>query len=406
VQTTDFLVVGGGILGLTLALDLKHRYGDCSVTLLEKEQACGLHASGRNSGVLHAGFYYSADTLKARLTREGNSQLAAYCTERKLPLLRCGKLVVATSAADLPGLEELQRRGTANGVTLELLTAEEARRIEPRARTHEWALFSPRTATVSPSAIMASLVADARAAGITIRTGTAYRGRVRGAGSVQTTNGLLEPGYVVNAAGLYADRVARDYGFSERYRILPFRGLYLLGEPGALRLRTHIYPVPTLANPFLGVHLTRCLDGSEKIGPSAMPALWREHYGGLGGFSISECLTIAGRELMMLASDPVFRRLAVAELGAGGRGGLVRRAAALVDGIHPAAFQRWGRPGIRAQLYDLRERRLEMDFRYEGDDRSFHILNAVSPAFTCALSLAAYLGQQIDMRLHGQEQAA
>ena len=118
IQTTDFLVVGGGIVGLTLALELKRRHTDSSVTLLEKELACGLHASGRNSGVLHAGFYYSANSLKAQLTRDGNTQLAAYCTERGLPLSRCGKLVVATRAEDLEGLEELQRRGVANGVRL------------------------------------------------------------------------------------------------------------------------------------------------------------------------------------------------------------------------------------------------------------------------------------------------
>src|SRR6266581_4366241 len=202
IQTTDFLVVGGGIVGLTLALELKRRHTDSSVTLLEKELACGLHASGRNSGVLHAGFYYSANSLKAQLTRDGNTQLAAYCTER----------------------------GVANGVRLEALSAAEIRRIEPRARTHEWALFSPSTATVAPAVVVASLVADALRAGIVICTGVAYRKRGRRGGGVLTSDGPLAAGYVVNAAGLYADRVARDFGFSERYRILPFRGRYLVSE--------------------------------------------------------------------------------------------------------------------------------------------------------------------------------
>ncbi len=358
-STTDFLVVGGGILGLTLALELKRRHGDCSVTLLEKERACGLHASGRNSGVLHAGFYYTADTLKARLTREGNRRLAAYCVERGLALDRCGKLVVARDAADLPGLEELERRGRANGVALELLSADDARRLEPRARTYERALFSPSTATVQPAEVVASLVADAGAAGIAVLTG------------------------------------------SQRYRILPFRGRYLVGERGAPPVRTHVYPVPMLANPFLGVHVTRGINGAVKIGPTASPALWREQYDGWRNFRLDECLTIAARELGMLWRDDFgFRRLALAELRTYGRRGLVRRAAALLDGVRPAAFRRWGSTGIRAQLFDVRERRLEMDFRYEGDDRSFHVLNAVSPAFTCALSLAEYLVQRIAERLH------
>ncbi len=399
-RTTDFLVVGGGILGLTLALELKRRQEDSSVTLLEKEPACGLHASGRNSGVLHAGFYYSADTLKAQLTREGNRQLAAYCTERGLRLDNCGKLVVAKDAADLAGLEELQRRGRTNGVELEVLSVDDVRRLEPRARTYERALFSPSTATVDPAEVVASLVRDARAAGIELLTGAAYQGRARGR-AVLTSAGTIDAGYVVNAAGLYADRVARDFGFSERYRILPFRGRYLVAPPGALGVRTHVYPVPALANPFLGVHVTRAVDGSVKIGPTATPAFWREQYDGWRNFKLGECLSIAGRELgMLVRNDFGFRRLALAELRAYGRRGLVRRAATLVDGVRAARFRRWGRPGIRAQLFDVRERRLEMDFRYEGDDRSFHVLNAVSPAFTCALPLAEYLVQRIEERLH------
>ncbi len=399
-RTTDFLVVGGGILGLALALELKRRQEDSSVTLLEKEAACGLHASGRNSGVLHAGFYYSADTLKAQLTREGNRQLAAHCRERGLRLDRCGKLIVAKDADDLPGLEELQRRGNANGVPLEVLSVDDTRRLEPLARTYEWALFSPTTATVDPAEVVGSLVRDARAAGIVLLTGVAYQGCGRGR-SVLTSAGTIDAGYVVNAAGLYADRVARDFGFSERYRILPFRGRYLVAPPGGLSVRTHVYPVPALANPFLGVHVTRCVDGSVKIGPTATPAFWREHYSGWRNFKLGECLSIAARELGMLVRDDFgFRRLALAELRAYGRGALLRRAAALVEGVRPARFRRWGSPGIRAQLFDVRERRLEMDFRYEGDDRSFHVLNAVSPAFTCALSLAEHLVQRIDERLH------
>jgi L-2-hydroxyglutarate oxidase LhgO len=162
-----------------------------------------------------------------------------------------------------------------------------------------------------------------------------------------------------------------------------------------------VYPVPALANPFLGVHVTRCVDGSVKIGPTATPAFWREHYSGWRNFKLGECLSIAARELGMLVRDDFgFRRLALAELRAYGRRALLRRAEALVDGVRPARFRRWGSPGIRAQLFDVRERRLEMDFRYEGDDRSFHVLNAVSPAFTCALSLAEHLVQRIDERLH------
>ncbi len=311
-------------------------------------------------------------------------------------------------AGELAGLDELERRGRANGVPLERVTAAEARRIEPLARTHEYALYSPRTATVRPADIIASLVEDARVAGIVVITGVTYTGRGSGlrAEEVWTSAGTFSAGYVVNAAGLYADRVARDYGFSERYRILPFRGTYLYGEPGAVPLRTHVYPVPALANPFLGVHVTRSVDGTVKIGPTAMPALWREHYRGWSRFQLRECLAIVGRELAMLVrNDFGFRGLAFAELRVAGRRALVRRAATLVPAVRPGAFRRWAPAGIRAQLVDLRERRLEMDFRYEGDDRSFHVLNAVSPAFTCALPLANYLVDRIAERLQPVEVA-
>ena len=159
--STDFLVIGGGIIGISIARELRRRHPDLAVTVLEKEPACGQHASGRNSGVLHAGFYYTADSLKARFTRDGNAALAAYCDERGLPLNRCGKLVVAKSVADHPQMDELLRRGAANGVVLESMTEAEAKRIEPRVKTCERAIFSPHTATADPGAVLAAMRDDA-----------------------------------------------------------------------------------------------------------------------------------------------------------------------------------------------------------------------------------------------------
>ncbi|HYT70548.1 MAG TPA: L-2-hydroxyglutarate oxidase [Gemmatimonadales bacterium] len=394
-RCTDFLVVGGGIVGITLALQLKRRHPDSRVTLIEKEAGCGLHASGRNSGVLHAGFYYTADSLKARFTRDGNRQLTAYCLEQGLRVNRCGKLVVAKTPADLPGLAELLRRGRAGGIPLEEVSVEEARRIEPRVKTCERALFSPSTSSVDPAAVVASLERDLRSQGITVVTGTAYLGR--SGTEVRTSAGTVASGYVVNAAGLYADRVARDYGFGERYQILPFKGLYLRAARGSPGFRTHIYPVPDLKAPFLGVHVTVTADGAVKIGPTAVPALWREHYHGVRSFSLAECVATLSLEAgLFLRNEVDFRRLAVRELRKCSRRALAALASELAEGIRPEDYLQWGRPGIRAQLFDLKERKLEMDFRFEGDDRSFHVLNAVSPAFTCALPFSAYLVDQIE----------
>lgn len=397
----DFLVVGGGIIGLCLSLEAKRRHPDAHVVLLEKEDSCGLHASGRNSGVLHAGFYYSADSLKARFTVRGNREMKEYCRAHGLPLNECGKLVVARDEEEETRLSELLRRGRANGVPLETVTAAEAREIEPRAKTTGSALWSPSTATVDPTAVIRSLVRDARNEGVEVRAGVAYRGRGTD-GRILTDDGPMNAGYVINAAGLYADRVARDFGFSGRYRILPFKGMYLLSDEPPGSLGTNVYPVPDLKNPFLGVHFTVTVDGRAKIGPTAVPALWREHYRGLEGFDVGECAEILWREARLLATNAFgFRDLALDEVRKHHRPTLVRRASSLVDGVRVDDYTRWGRAGIRAQLLDVYSGRLVMDFVHEGDGRSFHVLNAVSPGLTCALPFARYLFDEIERKLGG-----
>jgi L-2-hydroxyglutarate oxidase LhgO len=392
--TTDFLVIGGGIIGVSIARELQRRHPGAAVALLEKEPACGRHASGRNSGVLHAGFYYTADSLKARFTREGNAALRAYCEDRGLPLNRCGKLVVAKSAADHPQMDELLRRGAANGVALESITAAEAKRIEPRVRTHERAIWSPNTATADPGAVLAAMCDDAEREGVRFAVGTAFR-RLRG-NEIETSQGRWSAGYVVNCAGLHADRIARQFGFSQHYTILPFKGLYLYSDEPAGALRTNIYPVPDLRNPFLGVHFTVTVDGHAKIGPTAIPAFWREQYAGVSGLSLRDLAEIARLQLgLLFFAGFAFRRLAVEELAKYSRRHLVALAGQLADGVHVANYRRWGRSGIRAQLLDTRTKKLEMDFVLEGDDRSMHVLNAVSPGWTCSIPFARHVVDRI-----------
>jgi L-2-hydroxyglutarate oxidase LhgO len=393
--TCDFLVIGGGVIGLSVARELRRRRRDAKILLIEKESACGAHASGRNSGVLHAGFYYSPDSLKAKFTKMGNAQLTAYCEEKGIPLNRCGKLVVAKNAGDLPSLDELFRRGKANGIELQELTEAEARKIEPRVKTHQRALFSPRTSTVNPLRVVEAMQQDAQREGIEIRFGTAYVARHKG--EVRTTSENIAAGYLVNAAGLYADKIAMDYGFSQQYRILPFKGLYLYSNEPPGSIRTNIYPVPDLRNPFLGVHFTITADGHAKIGPTAIPAFWRENYDGFSNFRLGEALEVAGRGLGLLTGAQFdYRRLAVEEITKYSRKKMVRLASVLADGVKEDNYIKWGRPGIRAQLLDITKRKLEMDFVLEGDHRSMHVLNAVSPAFTCSLPFSSHVCDHID----------
>lgn len=397
-NTSDFLVVGGGIVGLCIAREVKSRRPAARVVLLEKETECGLHASGRNSGVIHAGFYYSADSLKAKLTRDGNRLLHAFCERKKIPVNRCGKLVVARDASELPQLDELLRRGKANGVELQSISAADARKIEPRVKTFERAIFSPTTSTSDPVRLLQAMKEEALAEGITIQQSVAYLGRA--GETIKTSAGDCQTGYLINAAGLYADRVARDFGFSEEYRILPFKGIYLYSDepPGALR--TNVYPVPDLRNPFLGVHFTVAVDGHTKIGPTAIPAFWREQYKGLANFKLDEFAEIIWRDLgLLFLSGFDFKRIAAEETLKYFRSRLVSLAGELLEGVKLAHYTRWGKPGIRAQLLHLKTRKLEMDFVLQGDRKSFHVLNAVSPAWTCALPFAKYVCDQIDAKL-------
>lgn len=393
-KTTDFLVIGGGVIGLNLARLLKKTHPDSRITLIEKEKDCGLHASGRNSGVLHAGFYYTADSLKARFTRDGNKQLSDYCVEHNLRINRCGKIVVAQDETELPQLDELKRRGDRNGVRLDVITEQEARQIEPRVKTVEKALFSPTTSSVDPVEVVRCMLQETLDTGVQVLADTAYLRRKKE--SVVTNQGPVAAGYVINTAGLYADKIALDYGFSKNYRILPFKGLYLYSDEPPGSIRTNIYPVPDLRNPFLGVHFTQTVTDKTKIGPTAIPAFWREQYQGVGGLNLIELAEIVSRELSLFVQNKFgFRKLAIEELYKYYKPHLVDLASKLVAGIKPENYRHWGTPGIRAQLINVKEKKLEMDFIYEGDDRSFHVLNAVSPAFTCSLAFTEYLLDEI-----------
>lgn len=396
---TDFLLIGGGVIGISIARELKKRYPDSKTTILEKEHECGLHASGRNSGVLHAGFYYTADSFKARFTREGNQKLTEYCESKNIKVNKCGKLVVAQNESELVWLDELMDRAGKNGVPLESITEEESISIEPRAKTFQRALFSPTTSSVNPQDLLKAMQSDAREEGVQIHTDTQYLHR-KSKNVIQTSNGILEAGYLINVAGLYADKIGRDFGFSNDYRILPFKGLYLNSNEPPGSLRTHIYPVPDLANPFLGVHLTVTTDGKTKLGPTAIPAFWREQYEGWGNFSFNELTEILLRQAgLFLSSNFDFKALAFRELQKYSRPKMVSLASSLAKGVSIKNYRQWGKPGIRAQLLNIRDKKLEMDFVLEGDKGSVHILNAVSPGFTCALPFAEYVCDQIDIKI-------
>lgn len=394
----DFLVVGGGIIGLSIAREVRRRWTDATVLVLEKEFDSVQHGSGRNSGVIHAGFYYSPDSLKARLTRDGNRLLKEFCLERDVPIRECGKVVVTTDGNQLGSLEELHRRGLANGVDLEIIDESELSRIEPMARTHQRALWSPTTAVADAATVTSAMAKAAREEGVSLEYGCLVKSVV--GRTTSTLDGQIEAGHVINAAGLYADYIGRGSGFADGFVMLPFIGLYAYAPALKGRLMRHVYPVPDPRNPFLGVHATVTVNGDVKVGPTAIPALSREAYRALRDVDIrelGEILRVFPQFLFSPNHDVI--SLLRTELPKYSRAWLVNEARKLVPELRRSHFTVKGKPGIRAQLFDLKNRRLEMDFVVRGDEHSTHVLNAVSPAWTGSLAFARFVLDDIDKRI-------
>jgi (S)-2-hydroxyglutarate dehydrogenase len=386
----DFIIIGSGIIGLSMAHAIKNRKKEARILILDKEPGEAKHASGRNSGVLHSGFYYTADSLKAKFTVEGNRAMKAYVKNKGLRLNPCGKLVVAQNEKELGQLDELFRRGQQNGSNVRLIDVSEVFDIDPNALTFKRALYSPDTATIDPKEVCASLKDDLLKTNVGFSFDTKYLGHTLNI--VQTNQGNFEGGKIINCAGLYADRVAQDFGFGKRYTMVPFKGLYLIYTKNKTDVNVNIYPVPNLKNPFLGVHFTKTVDGGIKIGPTAIPAFWRENYDSKYGFSVNEIAeTLFIESKLYITNAFNFRSLAHEEMRKASRNYFISLAQSLVEYIDPKGFTQWTEPGIRAQLLDKQTLSLIQDFVIEGDHKSVHVLNAVSPAFTCAFPFTQYV---------------
>jgi L-2-hydroxyglutarate oxidase LhgO len=389
-KSFDFGVIGAGIVGLAMANRVRELHPNATIAVFDKEDSIGLHASGRNSGVLHAGFYYSPDTLKAQLTRDGNQMLRDFCAQESIKVNATGKVVVTQNESQIPTLEELHRRGNANGVSTELISAEQLAEFEPLARTVQVALWSPNTAVANPLAVTQALAAKVVREGTVLKLGQKVTKAMDQLISTDSENYTV--GHVINTAGLYADNVAKQFGFCDDYAMLPFKGLYWYGNWAPGELQRHVYPVPDVRNPFLGVHLTVTVDGRAKIGPTAIPIFSRESYSGFGGLSVKEILNIVGiYPKFLTSSHHDVLGLIKSELPKYFQHHLVNQAKALVPSIRAQDFKERGKPGIRAQLLDVKNKKLEMDFVVRGDENSTHLLNAVSPAWTSALAMAEHV---------------
>ncbi len=377
----EYLIIGAGVIGLSIARELKKQKPNSKILIIEKEKDVGYHSSGRNSGVLHAGFYYTSSSLKAKFTKEGNEALTKYCEENGLKINKAQKIVVAKDESELETLKELYQRGIKNKVEVELIDEEELKKRFKNIKTYKLALYSPTTSTVDPKEILLHLKEELLRDGIEIRFNTPYSFELKNQAKM-----------VINCAGLYADKIAKSFGFSKDYKILPFKGIYLKYTKPDHFINTNIYPVPNLKNPFLGVHYTITVDHEIKIGPTAIPAFWRENYQGFDNFKLNEFLDIIVSEAKLFLKNSFgFRDLAYEEIKKYNKDYFISLAESMVESLDRSGFKEWSKPGIRAQLLNTKTDELLQDFVVEGDEKSVHVLNAVSPAFTSSFPFAKWV---------------
>ena len=386
----QYIIIGSGIIGLTIARAIKGVQLAATILVIDKDEKEATHASSRNSGILHAGFYYSADSFKAKFTVEGNRAIKEYCQLKDIPVNDCGKLVVAQNEDELAQLYELERRGKCNGSNVEIIDEGQALEYEPNVRTFKKALYSPDTASVDPKEVCSSIKDDLLKMGVSFSFQTKYIGKIDG--GIKTNKGDIQADKIINCAGLYADKIAQDFGYGRKYTMIPFKGLYLKYTKNKTDVKINIYPVPNLQNPFLGVHFTKTVTGEIKIGPTAIPAFWRENYNYSQNFKFGEFLDIMSQEARLFLSNAFgFRNLAFEEIRKYNKKYFVGLAQSMIQNIDPKGFTEYTKPGIRAQLLDKEKLMLLQDFVIEGDAHSTHILNAVSPAFTCSFPFAEFV---------------
>ncbi|MDP1720732.1 MAG: FAD-dependent oxidoreductase [Candidatus Nanopelagicaceae bacterium] len=380
----DVLIGGAGVIGLSLARALLLREPLLKVLVVEKESILGAHASGRNSGVLHAGFYYSPDSLKAKFCRDGNLAIREIARKHDIVVRDVGKVVVARDSDELSRLQTLLERGQANGVVLEQYEASELKKFEPLARTFGSFLWSPTTGVSDPKSIIKALNHEVGVLGAEVRMNSTLEILD---GQVIALNGTaIQARHFINATGTQSDRIAHKYHVGHEYSMIPFMGLYRAVPENRLPLQHLVYPVPHPLNPFLGVHFTLTADHKVKIGPTAIPILGREQYGLLNGWSLNDSLnSLAGIRSMMRGGIHDLPAIIKSEWSKILTSTLVREATDLVPSTKSVRGWHRNPPGIRAQLVHLPSGKLEQDFIVRNGAKSTHILNAVSPGWTSSI---------------------
>lgn len=397
-EKADVAVIGSGVVGISVARGLLELDPSLRISIFEKEQNFSGHASARNSGVLHAGFYYSPESLKARFCREGRDELESLANKYSIPIKKIGKVVVAQNQSEETRLETLLQRGIANGVELERLPESELFKFEPLARTQGSFLWSPNTTVSNPVLINEALRNELISTKVKFISNSKVSFKDK---KWMNDDEIIPAKYFVNAGGAWALDLAHQMSLGMHYRTMPFLGLYKQVRVEKLPIRTLIYPVPHPINPFLGVHFTLTIDGFVKIGPSALPIIGKSQYSINSPITPRELITF-GKNLLSLArgSKHDLWSMAQYEIPKLLTSNLVEAASELVPSAR--TVNQWSRksPGIRGQLINSKNGELLQDFIIEHNQNSTHVLNAVSPGWTASIPFGRHIAQMVLERLN------
>ena len=395
----DVLIIGAGVVGLSTGIALLQSRPSLKVIVADKEKDIGLHASGRNSGVIHAGFYYSPDSLKAKFCRDGNFELRKLAKKYGIPVKDVGKVVVARNEDEDSRLDTLFERGIANGVELEIHPEEKLVEFEPLAITHNRFMWSPNTGISDSIAIVKAMRDEFLSLGGEIHFDSKVN-LTESNDEIYDSSNQFTFKHVVNAAGAQADRISRSVGVGTDYAMLPFMGVYRATSEKNIPLRRLVYPVPHPINPFLGVHFTLTIEGKVKIGPTAIPIAGREQYSSTEGWSSSDITqALKGMKSLISGDSHDFGAILKSEWPKMIQKLLIKESSDLV----PSAkrVRNWHRnpPGIRAQLVHLPTGKLEQDFIVTAKANSTHVLNAVSPGWTSSMPFGRFISMSVAANL-------
>ena len=390
----DFIIIGSGIIGLTLAYKLKKRFKKSAILILEKEKDSIQHGSGRNSGVIHSGVYYEPKSLRAILGIQGGIELKEYIKSKNLWIDECGKLLIPTSQKSFENIENLYKRGIQNDVQVNKLTGKEISNLEPNVNTkYGVGLKIPFTSIADPKEVSACLIQDLKEMGVAIQYQEEVLEVLDEGLKVITKCSAYKCAYTFNCSGLHSDEVAKKSGLEFRYSFLPFKGKYWKISDPAFKLKHLIYPVPDLQYPFLGLHTSHKKNGSFFIGPSSTPVFGRESYTWNENFNLKQALSL-GYSFMkkIISNENKLMYLAIQESRLLTTGGFLKEINKLVMGINKNNISSTNeKVGIRSQIFDPRSKTLVNDFVLLNHKNCTRVLNAISPAWTASFSFAEHL---------------